>query len=54
MKEEKDEIIQRIQELEYSIHIHTLILKEMQKVLEESTQNQVSTQKNHRENCQNT
>ena len=45
MKEEKDEIIQRIQELEYSIHIHTLILKEMQKVLEESTQNQVSTQK---------
>lgn len=45
MKEEKDEIIQRIQELEYSIHIHTLILKEMQKVLKESTQNQVSTQK---------
>lgn len=37
MKEEKDEIMQRIQELEYSIHIHTLILKEMQKVLEEST-----------------
>nr|DAR08402.1 MAG TPA: hypothetical protein [Caudoviricetes sp.] len=45
MKEEKGEIMQRIQELEYSIHIHTLILKEMQKVLEESTQNQVSTQK---------
>lgn len=45
MKEEKDEIMQRMQELEYSIHIHTLILKEMQKVLEESTQNQVSTQK---------
>lgn len=44
MKEEKDEIMQRIQELEYSMHIHTLILKEMQKVLEESAQNQVSTQ----------
>lgn len=45
MKEEKDEIMQKIQELEHSIHIHTLILKEMQKVLEESSQNQVSTQK---------
>lgn len=45
MEEEKDEIMQRIQELEYSIHIHALILKEMQKVLEESSQNQVSTQK---------
>ena len=45
MKEGKDEIMQRIQELEYSVHIHTLILKEIQKVLEETTQNQVSTQK---------
>lgn len=45
MEEGKDEIMQRIQELEYSVHIHTLILKEIQKVLEETTQNQVSTQK---------
>lgn len=45
MEEGKDEIMQKIQELEYSMHIHTLILKEMQKVLEESTQNQVLTQK---------
>ena len=39
MEEEKDEIMQRIQKLENSIHIHTLILKEMQKVLEENVQN---------------
>lgn len=45
MEEEKDEIMQRIQELEHSIHIHTLILKEMQKALEENVQNQVSVQK---------
>ena len=45
MEEEKDEIMQRIQNLEHSIHIHTLILKEMQKVLEENVQNQVSVQK---------
>lgn len=45
MEEEKDEIMQRIQKLEHSIHIHTLILKEMQKVLEENVQNQVLVQK---------
>lgn len=45
MEEEKDEIMQRIQKLEHSIHTHTLILKEMQKVLEENVQNQVSVQK---------
>lgn len=37
--------MQRIQELEYSIHIRTLILKKMQKVLEENVQNQVLVQK---------
>lgn len=45
MEEKKDEIMQRIQKLEHSIHIHTLILKEMQKVLEENVQNQVQVQK---------
>lgn len=54
MEEEKDEIMQRIQELEYSIHIHTLILKEMQKVLERKCSKPSFSTKNNKENCQNT